>query len=205
MGLPRDAGSHPARNAARIPRETVASLTWRRPRFSPFIKRFGGGNSSNAARCVSFCRKAIVMPFQPSDSPHCGSLRSSHSYWSPSTSTIPASLWMLVISIRLACLWPRTRSAKNDVYPEVAYDRRGLPCERQHSVPFDNNPTMTRFSLHSTPTHQKGSLAQRVACRSLWVEAGAVGRRPSKELPLASAVPRRSTTTSTWRRSWAKD
>jgi hypothetical protein len=46
MGLPRDAGSHPADNAARTPREAIASLIWKRPFGNPFNRRFGVGNFS---------------------------------------------------------------------------------------------------------------------------------------------------------------
>ena len=67
VGLPRDEGSHPADNAARIPRDAMALLMCKRPLGSPLIRRLGGGNSSMAARGMSLSRREMVMPFQPSE------------------------------------------------------------------------------------------------------------------------------------------
>jgi hypothetical protein len=43
IGLPREAGSHPAASAARTPREATASLMWDRPFANPLNRRFQHG------------------------------------------------------------------------------------------------------------------------------------------------------------------
>ena len=72
VGLPREAGSHPADNAARTPRDAIASLMCERPFGNPLSRRFGVGNSSTASRGISLWRKATVMPFQPSEEDNWG-------------------------------------------------------------------------------------------------------------------------------------
>lgn len=56
IGLPREAGSHPADNAAGTPREAIASLMCERPFGNPFNGRFGVGNSSTASRGISLAQ-----------------------------------------------------------------------------------------------------------------------------------------------------